>query len=403
MIPFSSYFRKVDPTIKNYISMKKVKSIPLIVTFRQPISSALETKIKKAGFKVKHHFQFINGVSGKIPAAGFDSLASIVEIQKLFYDGKAYLMGKSIAAKVENTEAADSETFLSGKGVCVAFIDSGVYPHPDLTRPRNRIVAFKDFVNELEGPYDDNGHGTACIGSAFGASPEGKFKGPAYNSNIVCAKAFNSLGIGSFSDILASMQWICSIKDKHNIKIIVLPFGTACVHRQYDALSLAASALWHQGLFVCTCSGNLGPGEGSITSPGIESSSFTVGACDTTGSLPLVAKFSGCGPVSGKAEKPDAIMPGFKVSGLSSDTAYIPRDKAVPRGPSLNQYYTVASGTSVSAALAAATAALLYQKEGNLSPADAKSILKVCCNSINEPKAAQGAGMIDIKKIEELF
>ncbi|HOR85715.1 MAG TPA: S8 family serine peptidase, partial [Bacillota bacterium] len=59
------------------------------------------------------------------------------------------------------------------------------------------------------------------------------------------------------------------------------------------------------------------------------------------------------------------------------------------------------SGTSVAASLTAAAAALLYQKKPGLLPEDVRSILKRLCVSINELKAAQGAGIIDIKKIEE--
>lgn len=39
---------------------------------------------------------------------------------------------------------ADSE--YTGKGVTIAFLDSGFYPHPDLIQPENRIVAFKDIT-----------------------------------------------------------------------------------------------------------------------------------------------------------------------------------------------------------------------------------------------------------------
>lgn len=47
-----------------------------------------------------------------------------------------------------------------GEGVGVAVLDTGVYPHPDLTYGKNRIVAFYDVVNGRRYPYDDNGHGT---------------------------------------------------------------------------------------------------------------------------------------------------------------------------------------------------------------------------------------------------
>ena len=39
----------------------------------------------------------------------------------------------------------------TGKGVGVAVIDTGVAPHPDLVEPSNRIIAFKDYVNQKKG------------------------------------------------------------------------------------------------------------------------------------------------------------------------------------------------------------------------------------------------------------
>ncbi|MGE5632929.1 MAG: S8 family serine peptidase [Caulobacteraceae bacterium] len=400
-IPISAYFKKIDPAFNSILSNKKIKNIPIIATFRKPLDNKSESKLKKLGFKAKYYFPFLNGVSGKIPVTAFESLSSILEIQKIYFDGKAYLMGEPAAVPTEKESPPAGSLFLSGKGVTVAFIDSGVYPHPDLVQPRNRIIAFKDFINDIEGPYDDNGHGTACIGAAFGASMDGKFKAAAYDAGIVCAKAFNHLSIGSFSDIIAAMQWIFSIKDKYNIKIIVLSFGTTCTHKDFDLMGHAASVLWQNGLFVSSCSGNLGPNEGSITSPGICSLSFTTGACDTTTLPPKVTEFSSRGPSAGKADKPDAVMPGYKVTGLSTDIRYVPKSKMIPHSHTLSQLYTDISGSSVSASHAAAAASLLYQKKGSLSPDDVKSILKACCISINELKTAQGGGIIDIKKIEE--
>ncbi len=400
-IPFSSYFKKVDPSINKFISMKKVKTLPVIITFRKPLGKQTESRLKRMGFKVKYHLPFLNAVTGRINISSFDDLCSIVEINKIYFDGTASLMGSTDRKEDEkgNNEAASFH--LSGKGITAAFIDSGIYPHPDLVRPRNRIVDFKDYINEVDEPYDDNGHGTACIGAAFGASVDGKFKTAAYNCSIVCAKAFNSLGYGFFSDILAAMQWIFSIKEKHNIRVVVLPFGVCDVHKAFDIMSLAAESLWKNGLFVCTCTGNLGPNEASITSPGICGSSFTTGACETSGPSPRVARFSGRGPVEGKFDKPDAVMPGYKVVTLNADTNYIPRNKSHSQSSLSSQHYTEISGTSVTASMTAAAAVLLCQKKPNLSPEDLKGVLKRFCTSINELKTAQGVGMIEIEKIEE--
>ena len=50
---------------------------------------------------------------------------------------------------------------LTGKGVTVAFLDTGISMHPDL---QGRILAFRDFQNGKKYPYDDSGHGTHVAG-----------------------------------------------------------------------------------------------------------------------------------------------------------------------------------------------------------------------------------------------
>ena len=38
----------------------------------------------------------------------------------------------------------DSHPDYTGKGITIAYLDSGVFPHPDLVEPSNRILAFFD-------------------------------------------------------------------------------------------------------------------------------------------------------------------------------------------------------------------------------------------------------------------
>lgn len=401
-IPFSSYFKKVDPSIKKFISLKRVKAIPVIITFKHSLEVQTESRLRQKGFKIKYHLPFINAVTGKISSSSFDNISSFVEIDKIYFDGTAALMGSIDDVHEKNERMGAASFHLNGKGVTAAFIDSGVYPHPDLIKPRNRILGFKDYINEINEPYDDNGHGTACIGAAFGASVDGKFKTAAYDCDIVCAKAFNSLGYGAFSDILAAMQWISSLKEKHNIRVLVLPFGCCSVCKHFDIMNLAAESLWNNGLFVCTCSGNLGPYEASITSPGSSKYTFTAGACDTFGPTPRVARFSSRGPVEGNFDKPDVVMPGYKITALNADIDYMPARKSSSQAKLSGLKYTAVSGTSAAASLTAAAAVLLCQKRPNLSPEDMKGVLKRLCTSINELKTVQGVGVIDIKKIEEL-
>ena len=51
----------------------------------------------------------------------------------------------------------NEQKILTGKGITVAVLDTGIFPHIDFD---NRIAAFRDLVYGRETPYDDNGHGT---------------------------------------------------------------------------------------------------------------------------------------------------------------------------------------------------------------------------------------------------
>lgn len=403
-IPFTTYSRKVDFAVRNILNIKTIKQIPIIILFRKDVDNIIESRLKRMGMKIKYTLPFINAICGVFPTSKFGNLCGILEIDKIFYDAKANLMGSHTEPKTQAAIEKGLKTkssFLNGKGVTVAFIDSGIYPHPDLVRPRNRIVDFKDFLNGITSPYDDNGHGTACIGAGFGASMDGKFKTAAYETNIVCAKVFDRFGAGFYSDILAGMQWIIDIKERHNIKIAVLPFGTANFSKDFDLLSHATLKLWKNNIFVCTCAGNYGPFESSITSPGVSPFSYTTAACSTIELPPRAAYFSGKGPVYFKCTKPDTIMPGVSIETLNAETSFTPKDKTNIKSSSLASLYTEFSGTSIAASYTAAAAALVYQKLGSLSPDDVKSVLKACTVSINEVKNIQGTGIINIKKLED--
>ena len=45
----------------------------------------------------------------------------------------------------------------TGKGIGVAILDTGLYPHPDF---KSRILCFQDMIHKKNTPYDTNGHGT---------------------------------------------------------------------------------------------------------------------------------------------------------------------------------------------------------------------------------------------------
>ncbi|HYH98083.1 S8 family serine peptidase, partial [Hyalangium sp.] len=80
-----------------------------------------------------------------------------------------------------------------GRGVTVAFLDSGFYAHPDLMEPRCRIRRYYDLINDREGldlirtPDNSMWHGmmTSTVAAGNGFLSQGRFKSLAPEMDVV--------------------------------------------------------------------------------------------------------------------------------------------------------------------------------------------------------------------------
>ncbi len=87
----------------------------------------------------------------------------------------------------------------TGEGIRVAVIDTGVSPHEDFG---DRIVGFRDFINNKTQAYDDNGHGTHVAGIVAGAKT-----GVAPHAEILAVKVLDQRGSGRLSTVLKGIEW----------------------------------------------------------------------------------------------------------------------------------------------------------------------------------------------------
>src|SRR5918912_1289525 len=88
----------------------------------------------------------------------------------------------------------DADERFTGRGVTIAFLDSGFYSHTDLTTPENRILAYKSIVEgdetQLETPDVSSWHGmmTSVVAAGNGALSKGFYRGIAPDSRVVLVK-----------------------------------------------------------------------------------------------------------------------------------------------------------------------------------------------------------------------
>lgn len=372
----------------------------VIVQFNTPDYSATADIHKLAdvlGYRVKHDLSLINGFSTSVNIRTLRKMLNNPTIARVWYDQELHAV-LDVATPVTNAPTAWN-TGNEGQGVGIAVVDTGIYPHPDLITPENRITGFKDFVNGRANPYDDNGHGTHCAGDAAGNGfqSNGKYKGPAPKANLIGVKVLNKTGSGAISKIIAGIQWCIDNKDRYSIKVISMSLGgTAAQSAGDDPLCQAVKKAWETSIVVCAAAGNEGPSTGTISTPGIEPKIITVGALDdknTTGiDDDAVASFSSRGPTRDGLVKPDLLCPGVNIVSLRSPYSYL--DKA-SKNSRVGEWYNSLSGTSMATPVCAGVAALLAEKLPHSTPDEIKSLLVKSCRKIDPDPNAQGAGLVD--------
>lgn len=294
---------------------------------------------------------------------------------------------------------------ITGKGIGFAVVDTGLFPHPDLA---DRIVAFKDMVDGKAGAFDDQGHGTHVAGDAAGSGKlsGGKFKGPAYEANLIGVRVLNAEGGGTMSDIIKGIQWVIRHKDEYNIRVMNLSLGGPAYQlAKNDPVVLAIEKAAEAGIVPVIAAGNEGPDVRTIGTPGIAPRAITVGAYDDKNTPEIsddgIADFSSRGPtLRDKFTKPDIVTPGVHITAPVAYGSVLDKE---PRVPHVTPDYVAISGTSMATPVSAGLVLLLVQANPNLRPAQYKEILIKSCKPLSgyDPNT-QGAGLPDIKKAIEM-
>ncbi len=289
---------------------------------------------------------------------------------------------------------------ITGKGIGVAVIDTGVYPHPDLG---DRLVAFKDFVNGRDGvenAYDDNGHGSHCAGlvAGDGSKAGGRFKGPAFEANIIGVKVLDGNGGGQMSNVVKGIQWAIEHKDEYNIKVISLSLGAGSnLKAKDDVVALAVKAALDADIVPVVAAGNSGPGKYTIGTPAISPAALTVGAYDDKNTPEhgddTMAFFSSRGPTTRDGNvKPDVAAPGVNMVSLRSPGSMIDHANV----SKLGDYYVLLSGTSMATPVTAGVAALVRQANPDLSAREVIKIIEDTAEPLKDTKPIlQGHGLVD--------
>ncbi len=226
--------------------------------------------------------------------------------------------GSSVLSTPLRLDAAERFT---GKGVCIAFLDSGFYPHVDLTTPDNRIVGYRNLMREdgdlasLFQPDAASWHGmmTSVVAAGNGSLSNGFYRGIAPDANVVLVKLART-GRITEQNIQDGLEWILENRAKFNIKIVNISAGGDFEQSYlHDSLSQTVEECVRQGLTIVCAVGNAGhlPNH-PVFPPASAPSAIAVGGLDDNNSINRAHRGmyrSSYGPTLDGLQKPELIAP----------------------------------------------------------------------------------------------
>jgi serine protease AprX len=269
---------------------------------------------------------------------------------------------------------------LTGAGVGIALIDTGVAPVPGL--PAAQIANGPDLSFESQSDQlrylDTFGHGTHMAGIIVANDTATGTKGLAPKAKITSLKLGTSNGAVDVTQVIAAIDWVVVHRNDdpaNPIKVLNLSYGTGGNSAyQTDPVQFAVEQAWQAGITVVVAAGNDGNSTSTLTNPATDPFVIAVGAAATKGTTSTsdddLSKFTN---LSADSRGLDLLAPGESIASLRVTGSNIDENYSSARqGETLFR----GSGTSQAAAVTSAAVALLLQSRPTLTPDQVKQVLK---------------------------
>ena len=344
------------------------QKVRVIVLFKDKIDGKMVTD---RGGELLGSFDNIPAVVTELKSSAINELKKNGNIKAVEEDAECWMVGegkeqakgagsKPPAQPTQNIEwgikkisADQAWTSTTDSGVSVAVLDTGIDTnHPDLAA---NIKGGTNLVNTRRTYEDDNGHGTHCAGIIAAVNNIIGVVGVAPNAMIYAVKVLNSAGSGSYSTIIAGIDWAISKKASDpTLMVISMSIGGTTGS---SALEAACARAANAGIQIIAAAGNSG---GAVLYPAAYDK--YVIAVSATDSNNVIASWSCRGP------QVDLAAPGVSI-----------------RSTYMGDTYATMSGTSMACPHVSGVAALVishpkagHDTNGNgiWDPAEVQSCLQ---------------------------
>ena len=372
---------KIADMVEKYhdheLFLDEANTLPLIVDFdHEPTEQDVAMLEREVGYVHEWDLPLIHAVAGRIPHSMILETTSLPGVVMLELDGILQVQNGD-AAVVHEVDLAQQQTGYDGSGVTVAVIDTGIDSlhvglddlDDDNSTHDPKVIAFYDPVNnpdktngtEIQA-YDDQGHGTHCAGTVAGTgAPTYEHPGMAPQAYLVGVKVLDAGGSGSFSVVMAGMQWTVDYRYEYNIRAASMSLGgpgpIEWTSDEEDSVNRFANEMVRAGISMLIAAGN-SAAPATIGTPGGAEDVITVGALNKN---TAIAEYSSQGPTEEGRVKPNVAFVGSDVMSAQHNSG---------------DGYVAFSGTSMATPGVAGTVALMLQANPDLSPFDVRNILQ---------------------------
>ncbi|GAB4407398.1 MAG: hypothetical protein Fur0044_00260 [Anaerolineae bacterium] len=321
----------------------------------------------------------------------------------------------------------------TGRGVTLAVVDTGFYPHPDLAQPTNRIRAWVDAVQEpvqvryfdpdetpawpgwdAAQPVQWHGLMTSAVAAGNGWLSHGLYRGLASEADLVLVQVRNQDTSITNTGLVRALRWLAEHGPALRVRVVNLSLGGEPVSPLAgNPIDQAIAALTAQNMSVVAAAGN--DGERHLLPPATAPTALTVGGIDDKNTFDhhdLELWHSNYGQSAGGSLKPDIVAPSIWVAApilpntpvateawqlfnqRSSGEMWVERRLAEMK--LVTPHYQHVDGTSFAAPITASVIATMLQANPSLSPFLIRDILKTTAHAVaGASPERQGAGAVD--------
>ncbi len=322
----------------------EVDQVKVLVSFKSKVDHDL---IISARGKIKAELKNLPIAIVDIPRDSIIKLKKNKNIDFIEEDGVWSATMQNLPWGVDRIDAdAVQSKGVTGKGIRVGVLDSGISPHEDLS-----IAGGWNFINNTANYNDDFGHGTHVSGTIAAINNNLGVVGVAPDVQIYALKVLDSQGNAKWSTIAKAIDWAITNK----LQVLNMSFGG---NQGSKTVEKALNKAYNSGMILIASSGNTGDTT-NVFYPANYSSVIAVGATDQNNNI---AAFSNRGT------KIELVAPGVDIESTYPGNGY-----------------RVLSGTSMAAPHVTGVAALLWSIDPKLTNLQVREKLRQSTTDLGLP------------------